>query len=174
MENKLDGGPPVPVWLTEPNEYRWVDEATSLPCHLLRNEMTGTWCGYVELPPEHHFYGMRPAGLEVHGGVTWAGSRNGIEGEWSVGFDCAHSFDYMPGMVAMFEQLAQQSDISRRLIEQMEQTQQQLPAYLRQTYRTFDYAKQQTTALAAQLRPTITSAPPTHEPDTFVSLPPQD
>jgi len=59
-------------------------------------------CGYVGLPPEHPWHGLDYSSdtlyhIEVHGGLTYAGSSPGYpaehDGLWWLGFDCAHSGD---------------------------------------------------------------------------------
>jgi hypothetical protein len=44
-------------WQTEPDELSWTDERTGLACHMQRHDITGTWCGYVGVPPGHAFFG---------------------------------------------------------------------------------------------------------------------
>lgn len=152
-------------WLTEPDRVEWVDEATRLPCLVLRREGLGHLCGYVGVPPDHPAHGLnydgitqaetdekrrrwdemmerqrdlrekgldfeeamkaamhggtpfdpKPVGagelvaeLRAHGGLTFAGPRQGykaLDGVgfvredladtdwWFFGFDCAHAFD---------------------------------------------------------------------------------
>lgn len=49
-------------------------------------------CGYIVLPPEHPYAdGGRGYMVTVHGGVTY--SEPGDDGEWVLGFDCAHAGD---------------------------------------------------------------------------------
>lgn len=59
--------------------------------------MPSRWfCGYVRIPEDHKFYGKDVNELEnlltVHGGVTFAGALDGMDGFY-VGFDCAHLGD---------------------------------------------------------------------------------
>ena len=42
-------------WHDEPDELRWKDEATGLPCIILRGP-GGSLCGYVGVSKRHHFY----------------------------------------------------------------------------------------------------------------------
>lgn len=44
-------------WQNEPDELRWPDEPTSLPCVILRNRHFGTLCGYVGIAPGHALFG---------------------------------------------------------------------------------------------------------------------
>ena len=43
-------------WQQEPDKAQWKDEATGLPCLIVRNH-SGAWCGYVGLSEGHSFYG---------------------------------------------------------------------------------------------------------------------
>lgn len=82
-------------WQDEPDKVQWRDEATGLPCLIVRNH-GGAWCGYVGISEGHALYGKgygdcvrpeaHPAGEEVewhhectpggmlsaHGGITFA------------------------------------------------------------------------------------------------------
>lgn len=135
-------------WKNEPDFARWIDQATGLRCVIRRNG-AGSLCGYVRVPQSKLLkklvrYKRLPAyklfekvyrksgyshplisGLEVHGGITFTGKSYDyrMDGFW-IGFDCSHSFDYMP------------------LIPNVEGG----------TYRTFDYVKGEVTDLAAQLK----------------------
>lgn len=40
-------------WQKEPDKAQWLDEATRLPCLAVRNNVSGTLCGYVGVPPGH-------------------------------------------------------------------------------------------------------------------------
>lgn len=54
------------------------------------------YCGYVVIPEESPFYGMDYGDLEdcicVHGGLTYSGMIDGIDG-YLIGFDCGHGGD---------------------------------------------------------------------------------
>ena len=111
-------------WDDEPDKMQFPDEATGLPCLIVRGPM-GALCGYVGVAEGHPAFGVdysdvRIAGedgereyVDVHGGLTFAdhcqlhqaGEARGIrhvpsEGEpdhvWWLGFDCAHAWDVMP------------------------------------------------------------------------------
>lgn len=165
MRDKSAWGPGP--WQDEPDEVRWRDDATGYDCLLRRNSL-GAWCGYVAVPEGHPLHGVgysapqerlqpwlqrrleQPVGEQpsfsvllglafgrieptvdavvvVHGGVTYAGSLLGDQ-RWWFGFDCSHADDYGPG----------------------EATRVGLPPRPG-TYRTMEYAREQTTALARQL-----------------------
>lgn len=66
-------------------------------CSLRRNQL-GCWCGYVDVPVGHPWHGRNSESLyriNVHGGVTYA-QENPETGEWRVGFDCCHGYDWIP------------------------------------------------------------------------------
>lgn len=103
-------------WQNEPDKRQWRDEATGLPCLIVRN--WGAWCGYVGVSRGHPLYGAsydddRAEDIDVHGGLTFAGPcRPGNEthaichkvepGEdddvWWLGFDCNQCGDFDPDM----------------------------------------------------------------------------
>jgi hypothetical protein len=102
-------------------------------------------CDDTELPPALRALDA----VEVHGGLTYADScQDGPEGEtichvaapgepeplWWFGFDCAHAFDYCPGMEARSQAIRASS-----------------PALAgADIYRTADYVKAACASLAAQ------------------------
>jgi hypothetical protein len=104
-------------WDCEPDKVQWQDAETGLPCIAVRNSSLGNWCGYVGVEEGHPYYGNSDEDtleLECHGGVTFTGFCDGDEekgichtpaaGEpdrvfW-IGFDCAHCYDFSPGLDA--------------------------------------------------------------------------
>lgn len=109
----LERGP----WRSEVDAAQWEDVATKLPCTIRRHLATGTWCGYVGVPPTHPEYGRPYQQLErryhAHGGVNFSGPCEGEPGRgvchvkeahepevWWIGFDCAHSLDLKPSVYA--------------------------------------------------------------------------
>lgn len=89
-------------WQSEPDKRQWRDDATGLPCLIVRNPSGGNLCGYVGVPASHPFHGIGygdraptlPCGeycsddhhyscspsavTEVHGGLTFSdGCRHG-------------------------------------------------------------------------------------------------
>lgn len=108
--------PGVGPWTLEPDKVQWVDESTDLDCLIVRSPL-GALCGYVGVPPGHPWHGQRyetvPA--DVHGGLTYSdfcqdGAEEGPEvchvpepgrpaAVWWLGFDCAHVFDLVPGLI---------------------------------------------------------------------------
>ena len=46
------------AWVDEPDKAQWRDEATGLPCLLVRNQ-AGALCGYVGVYPQHPYWGKQ-------------------------------------------------------------------------------------------------------------------
>ena len=93
-------------WDNEPDKLVWVDKETGLDCLIVRNTM-GALCGYVGVPKGHKRFRTHYDSnydLDCHGGLTYSDEcQHDIchlsdEGEhlWWLGFDCAHSGDYVP------------------------------------------------------------------------------
>lgn len=154
-------------WQDEPDKAQWIDPATGLDCLIVRNHM-GSLCGYVGVPPGHIFHGAdyEIPGVEIHGGLTFAGACHPDHDERSIchipapgrpdnvhwfGFDCAHSFDLMPAHEATMkiirppalrlehealQQLLEKADTERRF---------------RQEYRDWAWVASEVTELARQL-----------------------
>jgi hypothetical protein len=135
-------------WQQEPDKRQWTDEATGLPCLIVRSRLGGNLCGYVGVPPSHPAHGAaygpkdycHPTNLEaaieaipVHGGLTFAaGCGHGDEstsichipepGEpddvWWFGFDCAHYQDYSPGLAATIKRFSSPEWMKIRLLDE--------------------------------------------------------
>lgn len=104
-------------WNGEPDKIQWPDADTGLPCLAVRHPQFGHWCGYVGVTQEHPLFEKKNCDLDVHGGVTFADTcdmgANECEsicripgpGEsdriWWLGFDCAHVYDFQPGLEAL-------------------------------------------------------------------------
>jgi hypothetical protein len=100
-------------WDKEPDKIQYEDEATGLPCLIVRNHF-GALCGYVGVSFGHPYYGKdyHEIDLEVHGGLTYSEFCQEKEGEsggichipepgepakvWWLDFDCAHAWDVIP------------------------------------------------------------------------------
>jgi hypothetical protein len=93
MMDKSKWGPGP--WQNENDENRWVT-ADGLACLIKRNYL-GAWCGYVEAAYTREGLGNIYS-LEVHGGVTFTEDIG--HGVCVVGFDCAHSGDFVPELGA--------------------------------------------------------------------------
>jgi hypothetical protein len=93
-------------WVNEPNELDFVDADTGYNCHIERHDSLKHLCGYVQIPPNHPWNGkgyddcrmMDGSWVTVHGGLTFAGSHLKDDGQWWIGFDCAHAGDFSPGI----------------------------------------------------------------------------
>src|SRR5262252_7143826 len=122
--DKSDWGPGP--WQDEPDKRQWADEATGYPCLIVRAPL-GHLCGYGGVPPGHPCYRRdygddHLGGADVHGGLTFAGPcMKGVPqdhavchcpdpGEsddvWWLGFDCAHGYDFSPGLQRMIQAAA--------------------------------------------------------------------
>lgn len=72
-------------------------------CHIRRVglEWSGHLCGYIEIPTTHGLHGKSYDEIEqhydyelpAHGGLTFSGE---VEGNYWIGFDCAHLGDLSP------------------------------------------------------------------------------
>jgi hypothetical protein len=71
-------------------EKEWTTRA-GLKAVVIAHDM-GHHCGYVGVTKDHPWHGKdcNEANLDVHGGVTYAGARDGL---WWFGYDCAHLGD---------------------------------------------------------------------------------
>lgn len=100
-------------WDGEPDLVEWRDARyPDFALLVVRSHTSGGLCGYVGLPPSHPLHGKpyEDLELEVHGGLTYAGSCAGhichvpAPGEpddvWWLGFDCGHASDVSPGLDA--------------------------------------------------------------------------
>lgn len=145
---------PKGAWSDESEDrIEWRDEATGLPCLMVRVRSHGAWCGYVGVAPPHPWHGKgydevrRSDGdwVDVHGGLTYAAACDGLvchvpapgepENLWWFGFDCVHSGDVAPGYISPWRQLAQVFESSSA----------------GETYRTRDYVRAEVASLAAQI-----------------------
>lgn len=61
------------AWDNEPDKIQWQDEATGLPCLIVRGP-TGSLCGYVGVAPGHPLHGTDydATDFDVHGGLSFA------------------------------------------------------------------------------------------------------
>lgn len=110
-KSKYGEGP----WMNEPDKVQWQDEATGLPCLIVRNHH-GSLCGYVGVDEKHPLYTHRypDADLNCHGGLTFSDfcqdHEHGIchivepgepEKVWWLGFDCGHGGDIIPSFLEL-------------------------------------------------------------------------
>lgn len=85
---------------SEGDERSW--EHAGLACRMVRHDSLKHWCGYVGLPEAHPHHGKDYDSIDadVHGGLTYASDhapKQEADGQWWVGFDCAHVGDIVPG-----------------------------------------------------------------------------
>lgn len=140
----------------------WVEEQTGYRCVAFLNMME-VWVGYVEVPPEHPWFGWSTHEydesatfgirrlhehdaideLHVHGGITFCGIPAGCEeGTWWFGFDCNHAWDISPGLDRQLGALGFPSDAE--IYAQHE-------PWMRPTFKDLSYVKGECSLLAAQL-----------------------
>lgn len=148
-------------WDSEPDKVQWQDEATGLPCLIVRADVTGALCGYVGLGPGHPYYAESYSYIEsedeypeVHGGLTYAAFCSGSvcheveEGEeekvWWLGFDCAHCMDLSPAFAKMLGNAGLDSEYER--------------------YKTLGYVRGEVESLARQLKKVETHGDPRTAP----------
>ena len=132
-------------WTEEPDCLEFVHKG--IPC-LLQRGPSGAWCGYAAAPPGHPWHGRiaDEVPAEVHGGPTYAAPCKGVichvpapgepDNVWWIGFDCAHFMDLAPGLEAL-----RPKDFPPRV----------RGAGYEDTYRTLEYVKAETEALAEQI-----------------------
>ncbi len=92
-------------WDGEVDKHAWRDLETEYSCAIIRHSTSGHLCGYVKVPQEHSlsscgYRDLPPeAEVEPHGGVTYG------EGDGWFGFDCAHAWDFQPGIAALLKSI---------------------------------------------------------------------
>ena len=139
-EDKLKLLFPHRPWESEPSYADWDDAQTGYKCRIKRNETTGTLCGYVGVPRGHKLYGMTYQRLEadstipVHGGLTFSGAMGEGDVYHFFGFDTAHAGDLSPGLLMVTMQWYEGGPIRD------------------ETYRTWEYVKNNVQVLASQLK----------------------
>jgi len=142
---------PEGPWDNEPDRAEFI--AYGFPCIAVRNKI-GAWCGYVGIMPNHplrdksynNIYEME-LDIVVHGGLTFSDygefpmSHSALENYkvWTYGFDCAHAGDLVPGMLAMSIKYNMPTGF-----------------FYHESYRTFEYCKNEIRHLARQLRDLMT------------------
>lgn len=146
-KSKWGDGP----WQSEPDKMQFPDEATGLPCLIVRNN-SGALCGYVGVPEGHPAYKKHydDVSADVHGGLTFSDQcRPGKEEEnichipsagesdnvWWLGFDCIHAGDFGPAFDRLMAAVSGRTPLWGN----------------RETYKTVKYVKREIKQLAAQL-----------------------
>lgn len=86
-------------WEGEPDNAEWVDESTGLHGHIMRNTITHTLCGYVGVTSGDlvgvDYNRVLMGDYSPHCGLTYSGREGNV---WWLGFDTAHSEDFLPGL----------------------------------------------------------------------------
>ena len=97
---------PIRPWENEPDHAEWEQEISGYKCRIVRNEHTGSLCGYVGIPKDNVFWGviydegneeLDAIADDVHGGFTY--TQAGDDGWWYFGFDTNHYNDFCPAIV---------------------------------------------------------------------------
>ena len=127
-------------WEHEPDNEEWTHELTGYKCWVWRHGTLGHWNGYVAIPRGHEVYGYNydwanNRGVDVHGGLTYS-EKDKKTDEWVFGFDCSHAGDFSPKLVATL----------------LEYTETDISHHMRDTYRTFEWVKEEVRSLARQLK----------------------
>lgn len=99
---------PKGPWDNEPDKVEWFG-SHGYPLLIVRNG-AGALCGYIGVPKGHPWYNKGYDDIDPHpdcnGGLTYAGIGNAkishfdAPGVFWLGFDCAHCYDFCPGMAA--------------------------------------------------------------------------
>lgn len=139
-------------WQDEPDKIQWQDEATGLPCLIVRVAESGHLCGYVGIAPGHPWYELEAGRIKapVHCGLNFGKHcQLGDEaryvchvpgpGEpdhlWWLGFDCGHAFDLQPGIEALLRRTGDDFQL-------------ELPPAFRSVYRDIPYVRANVARLA--------------------------
>lgn len=140
-------------WQDEPDRLEF--EYKGFPCLMVRNTGgTGSWCGYVAVPPGHPAFEKSYQGLDldVHGGLTYSDHCSGHichepkpgepDNVWWLGFDCAHGGDLSPRMRAFEEKYIPQLEGFHNINDNR---------FIHGTYKDVAYVKKEIRRLADQL-----------------------
>jgi hypothetical protein len=92
---------PDGVWSQDFIDYplsNYEFEYRGYECSASRTPTLQSWVGYVQLPSTHPDFGKHYSNIDVdvHGELTY--SREG-----KIGFDCAHAYDIVPGLMALYQ-----------------------------------------------------------------------
>jgi len=52
----MTGASPIAAWEREPTDLRFTDDATGLPCAMIRHREMRTWCGYIGVLHTHPWH----------------------------------------------------------------------------------------------------------------------
>lgn len=83
-------------WQDEPDKAQWQDEATGLPCLIVRNH-GGALCGYVGVPDTHPWHGKGYSNCVTGCGADWCehspDSQTNVHGGLTFASACAKKGD---------------------------------------------------------------------------------
>jgi hypothetical protein len=88
----------------EGDHFEWIYTAKNgleVDCFIERNRLLAL-CGYVVITSDNELFGLdydniySQIDVSVHGGLNYSDENNG---EWIIGFDCAHSGDLCPSFL---------------------------------------------------------------------------
>lgn len=106
--------------------------------------------GYVKIPSDHPFFCKCYSDIDVdiHGGLTYGQLEN--DGFW-IGFDCAHSFDVVPSLIAL-RNLYKKDSIEEFKDSIEEFSVKQSSVIFPKSYRNMDYVIKECKSLADQVK----------------------
>lgn len=122
-------------WDDEPDKIQFQDEATGLPCLIVRNRVGGL-CGYVGVEGGLTFSGHCQTHSDAEtNGVCHIPDKGEADNVWWLGFDCVHLNDLVPSMTK-YRHIVPSMNIGEDY----------------DVYRNIEYVKAECAALALQLK----------------------
>lgn len=113
----------------------------------------GHLCGYVCIPKDHPWFEKDSGDIDcdIHGGLTYF--RTHEDGNYWIGFDCAHSKDIVPSMIIHEKQMMEVSERYKKIMEKKEEfNKHHGKTVLDQTYKAFWWVVEETKNLAEQAK----------------------
>jgi len=136
-------------WQDEPDLARWIDKPTGLRCAIVRSDVTGALCGYVEID---HPSLCRPAEdlrFQVEGRFDFSGFLFEDETGWWLGFHCDRLMDVTPALDALTRRRnfgSTPPSVLSQLLSALGQD-----GLFRQTYKDIGFVRSQCAYLAGQV-----------------------
>lgn len=133
-------------WKNEPDMLSW--KTGEYHCVILRN-WSGILCGYVGVKEDHPLYGKDyyDLGFSCHGGLTYSGNSVMDKDRWYIGFDCAHAFDYIPGLEEELKKMEEETDL---FFKTLGVNLKKLMGIHKPQYRNIEYVREQISILMLQ------------------------
>lgn len=137
-------------WVEEPDRVIFYHKG--IRCRVARTALgtfAGHLCGYCALPLGHPWVGKEADDIDadIHGGITCSGITD--EGDYVIGFDCAHFADLIPSSEQlMFRLKTLKSEFSANFLESLDTL---TPAFAQKKYRNLDFVMEQCRLLADQV-----------------------